>query len=84
MCNFSSGLRGRAGALLSADQYVVSPLIIFQTHQNPDNDNNTCLISLDFKNSITGANILICGFYDETINLFYDSNGKYEKHTVFF
>ena len=52
MCNFSSGLRDRAGVLLSADQYVVSPLIIFQTHQNPDNDHNTCLKSLDFKNPL--------------------------------
>ena len=48
----------------------------------PDNDDNTCLISLDFKNTIIGANLLVTGFYDETINLMYDANGKYEKFQI--
>ena len=67
-CNFSDGLRDRNGVLLSADQWVVSPIIIFNTHQLPDNDDNTCLISLDFKNTIIGANFWVTGFYNETIN----------------
>ena len=82
MCNFSDGLRDRSGTLHTADTYVVSPLIIFKTHQLPDNDDNTCLISLDFKNTIIGANLLVTGFYDETINLMYDANGKYEKFQI--
>ena len=80
-CNFSDGLRDRNGVLMSADQWIVSPIIIFKTHQNPDNDDNTCLI--DFKNTIVGANLLVTGFYDGTINLMYDGNGKYERHDIF-
>ena len=81
-CNFSDGVRDRNGVLLSADQWIVSPIIIFKTHQNPYNDDNTCLIIIDFKNTIIGANILVTGFYDENINLMYDANGKYERHTI--
>ena len=43
-CNFSDGLRDRNGILLTSDQYVVSPIVLFKTSQNPDNDDNSCLI----------------------------------------
>ena len=82
MCNFSDGLRDRAGVLLSSDQYVVSPLIVFKTHRNPDNDDNTCLISLDFKNTIVGSNLLATAFSDDTINLMYDANGKFKNTQI--
>ena len=58
-CNFSDGLRDRNGVPLSADQWVVSPIFIFKTHQLPENDDNTCLISLGLKNTTVGANLLV-------------------------
>ena len=36
--NFSDALRDRAGHLMSAENCLVSPIILFKTFQNPDND----------------------------------------------
>ena len=35
MCNFSDGLRDRAGVLLTADSYIVSPLIVYKNTSKP-------------------------------------------------
>ena len=82
MVNFSDALRDRAGHLLDLSQYTVSPIILFKTFQNPDNDDNACLISLDFKQSLTGCNILVVAFYDEVYKLKFDGFGKYVNFKV--
>ena len=58
-CNFSDGLRDRNGVLLNSSQYMIAPIILFKTYQNPNNDHNTCLVSIDFKNSVSGANVIV-------------------------
>jgi len=81
--NYSDGLRDRNGTLLTSDQWIVTPIILFKTFQAPDNDDNSCLISLDFKQSISGCNIFVCAYYDEVLSLAYDSYGKYQSFSVY-
>ena len=84
-CNFSDGLRDRNGILLTSDQYVVSPIVLFKTSQNPDNDDNSCLVTLDFKSgmTMTGCNILVVGFYNYVLSMNYDEYGKYTIFSVY-
>ena len=72
MITMSDGLRDRSGHLLSMDAFTIQPIICFKTHQAPNTDSNTCLVSLDFKNSITNANVLVVGMYDESLILDFD------------
>ena len=81
-CNFSDGLRDRNGVLLNSSQYMIAPIILFKTYQNPNNDDNTCLVSIDFKNSVSGANVIVVGFYDETFDMEYDEKGKFVRYTI--
>jgi len=82
-CNFSDGLRDRNGILLNSDQYIIAPVFLFKTYQNPNNEDNTCLITVDFKTTITGANLLVMGFYDETYELLYGADGKFDTFSHF-
>ena len=68
----SDSFRDRNSNLLSIDAFTIQPIIVFKTHQAPNTENNTCLVSMDFKQTITNANILIVGMYDETLMLKYD------------
>ena len=78
-CNFSDQLRDRSGALLSQEQHQISPIFIWKTFQNPNNDDNGCTITLDFKSGITGCNCIVVGYYDETFQLMYNDQGKYDR-----
>ena len=82
-CNFSDGLRDRNGILLDASQYIVSPIVLFKTFQNPNNDDNTCLIVADFKSQVSNCNILAMGFYDDVCKLNFDQYGKYTGFSLF-
>ena len=53
--NFSDGLRDRNGTLLNADQYTVSPIMLFKTAQHSNNENNQLLAVLDFKQAVAGC-----------------------------
>ena len=81
--NFSDGFRDRSGAMLSADQYIVSPIILFKTFQNPNNDDNTCICSLDLRSAVTNCSVLVMAMYDENIKLSYDQFGKYAGFEVY-
>ena len=82
-CNFSDGLRDRNGTLLTADQYIIAPIILFKTFQNPDNDSNTLLLSVDFKQQVTGCNMIVVAFYDEVLSVNFDEFGKYTNFAVY-
>ena len=75
--NFSDGLRDRNGTLLNADQYTVSPIMLFKTSQHPNNDDNQLLAVLDFKQAVTGCYVLVMAFFDEIAKLAFDQYGKY-------
>ena len=78
-CNFSDQLRDRSGALLSQEQHQIAPIFIWKTYQNPNNDDNSCTITLDFKSGITACSCIVVGFYDETFQLLYNNEGKYDR-----
>ena len=81
-CNFSDGLRDRNGVLLSSDQYIVSPIVLFKTFQNPDNDSNTCLCTIDLRNAVTNCQVLVMAMYDEVVSLSFDEYGKYKGFEI--
>jgi hypothetical protein len=67
--------------MLSFEQWIVSPIFIFKTHQVPNADTSTALISIDFNNSVGqpqtfnntgGYNCLVMCLYDEAVQLTYD------------
>ena len=62
---------------------MVSPIVLFKTAQMPDNDDNSCLVTLEFKNAMVGCNILVVGFYNESLSLNYDQYGKYTNLSVY-
>ena len=80
---FCDGMRDRSGILFTPDQYFVSPIILFKTFQDPTNDSNSTLISLDFKQAVTGCNIIVVGFGDENIKIDVDEYGKYTGFSVY-
>jgi hypothetical protein len=81
--NFSDALRDRAGHLMSAENCLVSPIILFKTFQNPDNDGNTCICSVDFKNSVSNCYLLVMAFYDEVCKLSFDQYAKYKGFEMY-
>ena len=79
--NATDAFRDRAGCMLSFEQWIVSPIFIFKTHQVPNADTSTALISIDFNNSVGqpqtfnntgGYNCLVMCLYDEAVQLTYD------------
>ena len=81
--NFSDSLRDRSGSMHNANSYIVSPIIMFKTFQNPNNDDNTCICSVNTKNQLTNCNMLVMAFYDENVALSYDQYGKYAGFKLF-
>ena len=43
-CNFSDGLRDRNGVMLYREQWQLSPIFVWKTSQNPNNDNLRILL----------------------------------------
>ena len=77
--NFSDGLRDRNGVLLDREQWQISPIFVWKLASNPNNDDNNCIVTLDFKTPITGCNVLVMGIYDETFQFIYDEQGKFAR-----
>jgi len=86
----SDSLRDRAGSLLNFESWQIQPIFIFKTHQPPNNDDNTCLVSTYFNNNIAGGNstgvtnahLLVVGFYDDVLKMKYNEYGKYDGLTI--
>jgi len=79
--NATDAFRTQAGCLMSFENWIVSPIFVFKTHQVPNADTSTALISIDFNNpagSNTGFNnagrynCLVMCLYDEAVQLTYD------------
>ena len=78
--NATDAFRDRAGCLLSFDQWIVSPIFVFKTHQVPNADTSTALVSVDFNggslasgfNNSGRYNCLVMCLYDEAVQLTYD------------
>ena len=86
----SDGLRDRSGTLHNFETWQLAPIFIWKTHQAPNNDDNSCLVSTFFSNTnstggVTGASnahLLIMGFYDDVLKIKYNEYGKYDGLTI--
>jgi len=84
-CNYSDGLRDRSGTLLDMSQYSVAPIVLFKTFQNPDNDGNNCLCTVDFKTASNITNncyLLVMAMYDEVCTIHFDEFAKYKGFEI--
>ena len=83
--NATDSFRDRSGGMLSFQEWCVSPIFVFKTHQVPNADTSTALISIDFNNQFGpcnvagqqfnnkgGYNCLVMCLYDEAVQLTYD------------
>jgi len=79
--NATDAFRDRAGCMLSFEQWLVSPIFVFKSHQVPNADTSTALVSIDFTNSAGSNtafnnsglyNCLVMCLYDEAVQLTYD------------
>ena len=80
--NATDAFRTQSGCMLSFEEWIVSPIFVFKTHQVPNADTSTALISIDFNGgggnmqpqfTNTGRyNCLVMCLYDEAVQLTYD------------
>ena len=54
-------------------------MFVWKMASNPNNDDNNCIVTLDFKSAVTGCNVLVMGIYDETFQFIYDEQGKFAR-----